>query len=83
MKKAICVTEAIDRFKALTEHLTESEKEVVRDRLLAFLLFGDDTMQTSTNRIGTLSDEERRLIKTLADQTNRLHRLMNEENGDQ
>lgn len=81
MKKVVRVTEAVDRFKALTQNLTESEKEVVRDQLLAFLLFGDSN--NAIKNSGTLTEEERRLIKTLADQTDRLHRLMSDEDGDQ
>lgn len=81
MKKVIRVTEAVDRFKALTENLTESEKEVVRDRLLAFLLFGQSN--TATQKPETLTDEERRLIQTLSEQTNRLHQLMSDEDENQ
>lgn len=81
MKKVVRVTEAVDRYKALTENLTESEKEVVRDQLLAFLLFGDSG--NATRKSGSLSEEERRLIKTLSDQTDRLYRLMSDEDDNQ
>lgn len=81
MKKVVRVTEAVDRFKALTENLTESEKEVVRDRLLAFLLFGHS--DTAPKKPETLTDEERRLIQTLSEQTNRLHQLMSDEGENQ
>lgn len=76
--------EVISNIKSITEGLTPEEIESVRDQLIAYLLFSSDLRITRlndphANRIQGLTRDERELIRKIAEQTERLHRLMNSE----
>lgn len=79
--------EVISNIKSITAELTPEERESVRDQLIAFLLFSRDLRITQisypqTERIQGLTEEERDLIRKIAEQTERLHRMMNSEEDD-
>ena len=82
MKTNSKTEEVISNIKSITEGLTPEERESVRDQLIAFLLFSSDLRMTQINdpqaqRIQGLTEEERDLIRKIAEQTEKLHRMMN------
>ncbi len=87
MKANKTTEEVISNMKSVTDKLTTEEKEIVRDQLIAYLLFSNDLRFTQlndqdTNRVEGLTSEERDLIRKIAEQTEKLHRLMNSEEDD-
>lgn len=71
----------IDLVKGKTEGLSTEEKELLRDELLAYLLFSEYTNSTNQHssaqlQHGTLSEVERSLIRKLAEKTELLYKLM-------
>ncbi len=87
MKANKTTEEVISNMKSVTDKLTPEEKEIVRDQLIAYLLFSNDLRFTQlndqdTNRVEGLTSEERDLIRKIAEQTEKLHRLMNSEEDD-
>jgi hypothetical protein len=87
MKTNKTTEEVISNMKSVTDKLTPEEKEIVRDQLIAYLLFSNDLRFTQlndqdTNRVEGLTSEERDLIRKIAEQTEKLHRLMNSEKDD-
>lgn len=79
--------EVISHMKSVTDGLTREERETVRDQLIAYLLFSHDLRITQLNesenqRVQGLTEEERELIRKIAEQTERLHRLMNSNDDD-
>jgi hypothetical protein len=87
MKTNKTTEEVISNMKSVTDKLTPEEKEIVRDQLIAYLLFSNDLRFTQLNdqdttRMESLTSEERDLIRKIAEQTEKLHRLMNSEEDD-
>jgi hypothetical protein len=78
MKNYILISEVIHHVKEISEGLSPAEKEQLRDELLAFFLFSEFNNNRSSREIdrnvsmNSLSEEERDLIKKLADQTEAL-----------
>jgi len=80
MKMKQNTNKIIEDLKSKVNDLSSEEKEIFRDHLLAYLLFGDPalipTLPAKANMKG-ITTEERALIKKLAAQTEALFKAMN------
>lgn len=70
-----------------TNLLDSGDKELLRDELLAYLLFGNyhdskGPMENPSSPLRGLSNHERELIRKLADQTEELFRAEHDEETD-
>lgn len=75
------ISEFVDVVKTFTEGLSDEEKEIMRDEMLAFLLFNEfktASKHTGNKRLDSLTEHERKLIRKLSEQTELLNRLLNE-----
>jgi hypothetical protein len=86
MKTSTKTEQVINEMKSITDGLTPEEKEAVRDQLIAYLLFSHHTSFTPTggqnnSHVQGLTEEERELIRKIAEQTEKLHRLMNQDDS--
>ena len=83
MKKYSDLPDVIKQVKTLSESLTSAEKEQLRDELLAFFLFSEFNKTNCVREcdknvtMQSLTEEERILIKKLAEQTEALYRAQN------
>lgn len=77
----------LETVKEQTNLLDSKHKEMLRDELLAYLLFGNyhdskRSIESSSTLLRGLSDHERELIKKLADQTEELFKAQQGDDGD-
>ena len=79
MKNPHNTTIIFEELKSKVKRLTSEEKEQLRDKVLAFLLFGEvkPAVQPIHEPLNGITDMERELIKKLASQTEEMFRLMN------
>ena len=73
------ITVILETVKEQTNLLDSKDKEMLRDELLAYLLFGNyhdskGPAESNSTQLHELSNYERELIKKLADQTEALFR---------
>ncbi len=73
------ITVILETVKEQTNLLDLKDKEMLRDELLAYLLFGNyhdskGPSESNSSQLNGLSNYERELIKKLADQTEALFR---------
>ncbi|MBL0340975.1 MAG: hypothetical protein IPP71_08625 [Bacteroidetes bacterium] len=77
----------IEKVREFSNQLDAQEKEVLRDQLIAYLLFGNYNDQKNIERkkivaLSGLTEQERELIKKLAQQTEALYRAKHEDDQD-
>lgn len=75
------ITSIIKKVKDQSQSLSGNERELLRDELLAFLLFsefmtGKDRDERNAQNFSDLSAKEKDLIRKLAEKTDLLYRLM-------
>lgn len=75
------ITSIIKKVKDQSQSLSGNERELLRDELLAFLLFsefmtGNDRDERNAQNFSDLSAKEKDLIRKLAEKTDLLYRLM-------
>jgi len=78
MKKKQNTQQIAEKVKSMVNDLGAAEKENLKDELLAFLLFGDTTpeyINAANESLKGLTQEEMKLIRKLAKQTEDLYRL--------
>ena len=83
MKKKHDTNQIIKDLKSAVNELNSEEKENFKDNLLAFLLFGYQTSSSALPEkeiLKGISENERALIRKLADQTEELFKAMNRDN---
>ena len=80
MKKSKKIKDFVEVVKTFSDSLSENEREIMRDEMLAFLLFNEFKTASQKNedsRLGNLTEHERKLIRKLSEQTELLNRLLN------
>jgi len=83
MKKKQNTSQLLENLKSAVSGLSDQEKEIFRDNLLSFLLFGDHTpteAHPAKEPLKGISEDERALLRKLAAQTEELFRIMNKNN---
>lgn len=69
----------MEQVKEMTAHMAQGEKEAFRDELLSWLLFGESHQQPSSSTenhpMKGLNEEEKQLIRKLAEKTEALYRI--------
>ena len=77
MKKKEHTDKVLNQVKTLVNEMDSTEKENLRDELLAFLLFGDtqpEHIEAANESLKGLTPEETNLIRKLARQTEDLYK---------